>query len=178
MKKDFVATGFVVYKDKTLLVRHKKLNTWLPPGGHIHEEETPEEALKREGLYTGELIEEVSKRGSIAEIEGLPETLKHVFRTSHDVPPRWHVRIQAAFQKHTDNAVSKTVNLPEDASPEDVREIFLLAYSLKCKGITVFRYGSKTSQVLTFGRSETRQNHRPHASPEYSGGRPCGDCIV
>ena len=100
------------------------------------------------GFWSDHLMGELARRGSCRGLEAVPEEVQRLFPTAHDISPEWHVRIQAAFQRHTDNAVSKTCNLPEDASPADVRHIFELAYRLKCKGITVYRYGSRSEQVL------------------------------
>jgi len=79
----------------------------------------------------------------------VPEDVRRLFVTAFDIAPEWHVRMQASFQKYTDNGVSKTVNLPRSATQADVRDIYLLAHKLRCKGITVYRYGSKPEQVLT-----------------------------
>jgi ribonucleoside-diphosphate reductase alpha chain len=113
-----------------------------------------EDAAVARGIYTQELKVELARRGSVQGMAGLPQDLKDLFVTALDIPPQQHVRIQAAFQKHTDNAVSKTVNLPEDATVDDVLRVFNLAYDLGCKGVTVFRYGCK-SQVLYLGNGET-----------------------
>ena len=112
-----------------------------------------QEAAAR-GICTPELKAELVRKGSAADMAGVPQDLKDLFVTALDIPPEQHVRIQAAFQKYTDNAVSKTVNLPESATVSDVLKVYNLAYDLGCKGVTVFRYGSK-SQVLYQGHGET-----------------------
>jgi ribonucleoside-diphosphate reductase alpha chain len=106
------------------------------------------------GIYTPDLKAELARKGSVQDIAGVPQDLKDLFVTALDIPPEQHVRIQAAFQKYTDNAVSKTVNLPADATVSDVLQVYNLAYDLGCKGVTVFRYGSR-SQVLYLGNGET-----------------------
>ncbi|MCL5265324.1 MAG: adenosylcobalamin-dependent ribonucleoside-diphosphate reductase [Chloroflexi bacterium] len=100
------------------------------------------------GIYSPELLQTLLQRGSARGIDNIPETIRELFVTAYDISPEWHVRIQAAFQKHVDNAVSKTINLPKSATREDVREAFSLAYKLDCKGITVFRTGARGRQVL------------------------------
>jgi len=107
-------------------------------------------AAKRGGYYDDELMTEIAWRGSIRELRSIPEEERKLFVTGFDIDPRWHVKMQAAFQKYTDNAVSKTVNLPGDASLQDVRDIYMMAYDLGCKGITIYRYGSHSGQVLSF----------------------------
>jgi ribonucleoside-diphosphate reductase alpha chain len=104
-------------------------------------------ALKQE-FYSEELIKEISKRTSIQDVKEIPDKTRRLFVTAHDVTAEWHVRMQAAFQKHTDNAVSKTINFPNSATPYDVEKAFMLAYKLGCKGITVYRHGSREMQVL------------------------------
>ena len=104
-------------------------------------------ALK-EGFYSEELIKKVSKKTSIQDVEEIPEHIRKLFVTAHDISAEWHVRMQAAFQKYTDNAVSKTINFPNWATPSDIEKAYLLAYKLGCKGITVYRHGSREAQVL------------------------------
>ena len=101
-------------------------------------------------FYSRELMDTIAKTGSIRNIEEIPEDVREIFVTAHDVTPEWHIRMQAAFQKYTDNAVSKTVNLPRDATVEDVKKVYNLAYELGCKGVTIYRDGSKENQVLSF----------------------------
>jgi len=91
---------------------------------------------KERGFYSAKLLEEIAKTGSVQKIDGVPEDVKRLFVTALDIEPEWHVRMQAAFQKYTDNAVSKTVNLPNKARIEDIRKVFKLAWRLKCKGVT------------------------------------------
>jgi ribonucleoside-diphosphate reductase alpha chain len=110
-----------------------------------------EAVAKAKGFYSEDLMAEIAVTGSVAHVADVPDEVKRVFVTSHDISPEWHVRMQAAFQAHTQSAVSKTINLPNDATPEDVRETYWLAYKLNCKGITVYRDGSRNDQVLSTG---------------------------
>lgn len=112
-----------------------------------------ENALKQRGLYSEKLIEKIAETGSIQKLD-LPEDMKRVFKCALEIAPEWHVRMQAAFQKFTDNAVSKTINLPNSATRLDVEKAFLLAYELRCKGITVYRDGSREEQVLMLKKAE------------------------
>ena len=109
-----------------------------------------EAVARNEGFYSEELMEQLAGVGSLEDLE-VPGWVKNVFRVSHDIDPRWHVKMQGAFQKYTDNAVSKTINFPHDATVADVAEAYQSAYALGCKGITVYRDGSKAEQVLSTG---------------------------
>ena len=131
---------------------------------------------KQRGFYAARLLEEIAQTGSVQKIDGVPEDVKRLFGTALDIAPEWHVRMQAAFQKYTDNAVSKTVNLPSEATVEDVRKIYESAWKLKCKGVTVFRYGSKPEQVLYIGEIKTDKGSFLSLEPEYSGGCPTKNC--
>jgi len=95
-------------------------------------------------------IDRIGRDGTLQNISQIPENIKKLYRTAHDVSPEWHIRIQAAFQKYTDNAISKTVNLPEKSKIEDIENAFLLAHKLGCKGLTIYRYNSRREQVLEF----------------------------
>lgn len=110
-----------------------------------------EEVAKKRGFYNKNILAQISRGGSLRQIKGIPQDVKKVFVTAFDVTPLEHLRIQAAFQKYTDNSVSKTINLPASATAPDIKRIYFSAYKLKCKGITVYRYGSKEEQVLSFG---------------------------
>ena len=115
------------------------------------------EAVARyEGFYSPELIENIARTGTLDDLD-VPQWVKEVFRTSHDISPEWHVRMQGAAQAHTDNAVSKTINFPHSATVEDVAKAYMLAYELGCKGITVYRDGSKDGQVLSTGDTSRDQ---------------------
>jgi ribonucleoside-diphosphate reductase alpha chain len=135
-----------------------------------------EETAKARGFYSAKLLEEVARTGSVQKIAGVPDDVKRLFVTALDIDPVWHVKMQAAFQKSTDNAVSKTVNLPFEAEVEDVREIYDLAWRLKCKGVTVFRYGSKPEQVLYVGEVKAKEGTFVSAQSEYAGGCPTMNC--
>ena len=106
---------------------------------------------EREGCYSEDLMRRIAEVGHIRDDDPVPPHIRHVYRTSHQIEPYHHVAMQAAFQRHTDNAVSKTINFPEHAAPEQIRAAYLQAWELGCKGITVYRDGSKDRQVLTAG---------------------------
>ena len=112
------------------------------------------EAAEKEGFYSDSLMERIATEGSINGFEEIPENIRRVFITAHDISPEWHIRMQAAFQKYTDNAVSKTVNLRNDATRDDVKEVYELAYETGCKGVTIYRDGSREAQVLNIGMTE------------------------
>lgn len=139
-----------------------------------------EKIARERGFYSTELLRKIAKSGSVQKIGEIPVDVRRVFVTALDISPEWHVRMQAAFQRYTDNAVAKTVNLPYEATLEDVRKVFLLAYKLKCKGVTVYRYGSKTVQVLTIGSStqSAERSNKPYVQvdSEYAEGCPKGIC--
>ena len=113
-----------------------------------------------EGFYSEELMKTIAKKGSLHDIEGVPQDIKDIFVTSHDITPEWHVKMQAAFQNHTDNAVSKTVNLRNEATLEDVAEVFWLAYRTGCKGVTIYRDGSREMQVLNIGSVKGKEEKK------------------
>ena len=128
-------------------VRNVMDNTRLVEGNPYFEA-----VAKYEGFYSQELMEQLAQKGSLHDLD-VPEWVKDVFRTSHDITPEWHVRMQAAFQEYTDNSVSKTINFPNSATVADVAEAYRLAYETGCKGITVYRDGSKEGQVLSTGET-------------------------
>jgi ribonucleoside-diphosphate reductase alpha chain len=114
---------------------------------------------EREGWYSEELMEKIAKEGHI-HFDEVPKQWQRVFVTAHDITPEWHVRMQAAFQENCDSAISKTTNFPHAANTDDVREIYELAYTLKCKGVTVYRDGSRDNQVLSTGATQQAQADR------------------
>ena len=119
-------------------------------------------AAKADKFYHKNLIDKIAAGTTLAELNEIPEHIKKLFKTSHDISPEWHVKIQAAFQGHTDSAVSKTVNLPTQATEKDVEEIYLSAYRLGCKGVTIYRDGSRDKQVLNIG---TESKEKPTIAP-------------
>ena len=130
-----------------------------------------EKLAKEMSFYNEGLMKEIARHGTIAHIRKIPDSVKRIFVTAHDINPSWHVKMQAAFQKHTDNAVSKTVNLSNHATPMDVADVYMLAYRLGCKGVTVYRDGSKSAQVLNIGTVNHEQlpaaNRAAQALSEY-----------
>jgi len=120
-----------------------------------------EKILREKGLYNEKIIRKVAGKASIQNIEEIPADIRRIFVSAHDISPEWHLRIQAAFQRYTDNAVSKTINLPNSATIQDVEKIYMLAWKMKCKGITIYRDGSREEQVINFysnGKKEERES--------------------
>ncbi len=117
---------------------------------------------KERGFYSKELIEKIAKEGSLQHIEEIPEDIKKIFVTAHDISPDWHIKMQSTFQKYVDNAVSKTVNFSNAATAEDIEKAYFLAYRLGCKGVTVYRDGSRDSQVLNIGNNTQK---KPELTP-------------
>ncbi|MGB4521231.1 MAG: vitamin B12-dependent ribonucleotide reductase [Candidatus Omnitrophota bacterium] len=113
-----------------------------------------EEIARRRGFYSRALMEKIAESASLKDIEEIPEDIKRVFVTSHDISPQWHVKMQAAFQKYVHNATSKTINFPHEATVENVREAYLLSYELNCKGLTIYRDRSREEQVLNVGTKD------------------------
>jgi ribonucleoside-diphosphate reductase alpha chain len=112
----------------------------------------------KENFYSEELVSRISKSGTIQTFNEIPKKVRRLFVTSMDIETKWHVLMQASFQKYVDNAVSKTINLPPNSKVNDVKNAFLLAHKVKCKGITIYRYGSKPNQVLTISKYEKGRN--------------------
>lgn len=138
-----------------------------------------EKIAKKRGFYSQELIRKIARTGSIRDIEEIPEDIRKLFVTAFDISPEWHVKMQATFQRYVDNAVSKTINFASEATPDDVEKAYWLAYKMKCKGITVYRYGSKTDQVLTIGSMTPKKSGGADyvsVESEYSGGCPTSIC--
>jgi len=140
-----------------------------------------ERAAKERGFYSEALMTQVAKYGTVQHIEDIPDDVKRVFVTAHDIAPEWHLRMQAAFQRHTDNAVSKTVNFKHTATVKDVENAYMLAYKLGCKGVTIYRDGSKGEQVLYI--DSVKKKGQPAASSEmvkvssdFAGG--CTHCTI
>ncbi|MGQ9645130.1 MAG: vitamin B12-dependent ribonucleotide reductase [Thermodesulfobacteriota bacterium] len=117
-----------------------------------------ETMAKKEGFYSERLMEEIAQNGHLHHLPEVPERFRRLFVTAHDILPEDHIRMQAAFQKYTDNAVSKTVNFPHEATVEDVEKVYLLAYELGCKGVTIYRDRSREKQVLYKGTACTHED--------------------
>jgi ribonucleoside-diphosphate reductase alpha chain len=115
-----------------------------------------EEIARTRGFYSEELMEKIAEHGTVADLPEVPEDIREIFVTAHDITPEYHIRMQAAFQRYTDNAVSKTVNFPNSASIQDVEKVYRLAYESDCKGVTIYRDGSRDIQVLSTGNQEEK----------------------
>lgn len=130
-----------------------------------------EKMARKMGFYSANLLDSIMETGSVQSVKKIPKNVKKLYVTALDISPEFHIKMQAAFQKYTDNAVSKTVNLPQHTTPEDVRSAYLLAYRLRSKGATVYRYGSKQDQVLTIEGPEQGMNAKHLiADSEFGGG--------
>ncbi len=122
--------------------------------------------LTQRGLYSDELMKKIAKEGSLAHIDEIPEDIKKVFVCSHDISPNSHIKMQAAFQHHTNNAVSKTINMSNSAGKKQVAECYMLAFKLGCKGVTIYRDGSRAEQVLNIGSVNKKEAQQPNEQNE------------
>ncbi len=134
-----------------------------------------EKVAKKEGFYSEDLMRRIAKKGTIENFEEIPEKWRKIFVTAHDITPEEHIKMQAAFQKYTDNAVSKTVNFSHEATPEDVRKVYQLAFKLGCKGITIYRDRSRDLQVLNI---DNRDKDKEKKEPEIAVQVPEGDEVT
>jgi ribonucleoside-diphosphate reductase alpha chain len=125
-----------------------------------------EKAAKEKGFYSRELMKHIASKASIQDFSEIPEEVRRVFVVAHDVTPEWHIRIQAAFQRHTDNAVSKTINFPNSATPQDVYDAYIQAYKSGCKGLTIYRDGSRDVQVLNIQKKPDYPQVEPRPRPD------------
>ncbi|MBM2828864.1 MAG: ribonucleoside-diphosphate reductase, adenosylcobalamin-dependent, partial [Actinobacteria bacterium] len=140
-----------------------------------------EAEMRQRGLYSVEKMTDISQAGSVRHLDGIPDEVRRVFVTAHDISPEAHLRMQAAFQKFVDNAVSKTVNFSSDATRDDIRKVFALAYRLGCKGVTVYRDRSRDEQVLNIGEVNRREGAaQPQlpAQPGFVAPRPRPDTLL
>ncbi len=179
---------YSIYKDMNIRVRNASITTIAPTGTlsiiagcssgiepifavayvrnvlegtKLYEVNTYFERIAKEmGFWSRELVERISETGSLQGIDEIPKDIKKIFTTAHDISPLDHIRMQAAFQKYVDNAVSKTVNFPHNATPKDVEDSYMLAYGLGCKGVTVYRDGSRDEQVLQRGQGDKKSKNR------------------
>ncbi len=129
-----------------------------------------QKVAKERGFYSEPLMKRIAEKGSCQSFMEIPEDVRRVFVVSHDVTPDWHIRIQAAFQEHTDNAVSKTINFPNSATVEDVENAYQMAFKLGCKGITIYRDGSREVQVLNIQRKVQYPQVEPRPRPDETTG--------
>ncbi len=134
--------------------------------------ETFKKEAMRRGFYSDELMEKIASKGSIQELTEIPQDVRETFVTAHDVTPEWHIRMQAAFQKYTDNAVSKTVNFPHHATVQDVEEVYMRAFESGCKGVTIYRDGSKDQQVLNINNGEKKKENGNGSKAQASPAQP------
>ncbi len=125
-----------------------------------------EEMARKNDFYSDEIMAQIAEHGSAEEIDGIPDEVKQIFVSAHDISPEWHIRIQASFQRHVDNAVSKTVNFKSGATIEDIEGAYLLAYNLGCKGVTVYRDQSRENQVLDTGPKAAAAQDKGTPAPE------------
>ena len=133
-----------------------------------------EAIAKSGGFYSPELMKRIAQTGSIREIKEIPKEVRRLFVTAHETSPLWHIKLQAAFQKYTDNAVSKTVNFPKQATADDVRQVYLSAYEMGLKGVTIYRDGSRDEQVLSFGGAAAQPAKLQYITPRPRPARTTG----
>ncbi|MEA1958525.1 MAG: vitamin B12-dependent ribonucleotide reductase [Chloroflexota bacterium] len=119
-----------------------------------------EEAARNGGFYSEQLMRDLATKGSLHDIKGIPEEVNRVFVTAHDISPKWHVKMQSAFQRGTNNAVSKTINFPQSATKDDIAQAYRLAYKEGCKGITIYRDRSKDKQVLSVSGKDDQEQEK------------------
>jgi ribonucleoside-diphosphate reductase alpha chain len=120
-----------------------------------------EQVASERGFFSDELMKKIAETGSARHTEGVPQDVQQVFATAHDITPEWHIKLQSAFQKSTDNAVSKTVNFPNEATVDDVENVYRMAFRTGCKGVTIYRDGSRDEQVLNVGQSKKTREPDP-----------------